>query len=195
MSSSRVPARGLALLLSAALVTGGLGGASATASSVEAPAPVQAAESATRSAQTVDSALQTEPAPEPDPEPIVATVPTMTGEFSVGSTLTADPGTWSPEVTTLTYQWVADGVDIPGATAQTFTLASAQAQQRIEVRVTGATADGRSASATSTTGFRVAIIGTPRISGTMAKGSTVSATVGTWTATSSSLGSVGTSST
>ncbi|MDF1477502.1 hypothetical protein PYV02_00225 [Leifsonia sp. H3M29-4] len=56
----------------------------------------------------------------PTPAPVIAGTPTP------GQTLTAMPGSgWSLTDPTYAYQWKADGVDIPGATARTLELGSA----------------------------------------------------------------------
>jgi hypothetical protein len=67
---------------------------------------------------------------------LVAPTPTISGTLSVGSTLTANPGTWTSG-TTLTYQWYRSGVAITGATAKTYTLVSADQADTMRVRVTG----------------------------------------------------------
>ena len=67
---------------------------------------------------------------------LVAPTPTITGALAVGSTLTANPGTWTSG-TTLTYQWYRSGVAIAGATARTYKLVSADQADTMSVRVTG----------------------------------------------------------
>jgi len=62
--------------------------------------------------------------------------PTITGTPKVDSTLTAHPGTWSPEPT-FGYQWKADGADISGATSSTFNVTAAEVGKAITVTVTG----------------------------------------------------------
>ncbi|ANJ26440.1 beta strand repeat-containing protein [Agromyces aureus] len=111
--------------------------------------------------------------------------PTVTGTTVTGSTLTAVPGVW-PTGTVLTYQWYTGNGDIAGATGKTFTLTAAQQGRLLYVLVTGALPGYEPASARSTgigpsqaDGFTAA---TPTISGTVAVGSTLTATPGTWTA-------------
>jgi hypothetical protein len=70
---------------------------------------------------------------------LVAPTPTVTGTLTVGSTLTANPGTWTSG-TTLTYQWYRSGVAITGATAKTYVLVSADQAGTMSVRVTGSKA-------------------------------------------------------
>lgn len=64
------------------------------------------------------------------------TLPTISGNSLVGSTLTASVSGWDPSAT-FAYSWLADGVPISGATTSTFTLTSDQVGQKISVRVTG----------------------------------------------------------
>lgn len=62
---------------------------------------------------------------------------TISGDARVGSTLTAaDEGSTTPEPTSYTYQWFADGVAIDGATGKMFMLTSAQKGKRITVKLT-----------------------------------------------------------
>ena len=63
--------------------------------------------------------------------------PTITGTKTVGSTLTANPGTWGPAPVTLAYQWYLGSTAITGATAQTYKLVAADKGTAIKVRVTG----------------------------------------------------------
>lgn len=67
---------------------------------------------------------------------LVAPTPTISGTLAVGSTLTANTGTWTTG-TTLTYQWYRSGVAISGATAKTYNLVAADQADTMMVRVTG----------------------------------------------------------
>ena len=51
---------------------------------------------------------------------VLTPVPTITGTPQVGQSLTAVPGTWDDGVD-LTYQWTADGTDVPSATTAAYT--------------------------------------------------------------------------
>ena len=68
---------------------------------------------------------------------LTAPVPAVSGTNTVGSTLTATPGTWGPAPVTLTYQWYRGSTAISGATAQTYKLVAADKGSAIKVRVTG----------------------------------------------------------
>lgn len=73
------------------------------------------------------------------------TPPAVTGTPEVGETLTTTDGTWSVAAT-YTYQWMRDGVAIPGAETSTYALATADDQTDVRCDVT---ADDGSTSATA----------------------------------------------
>ena len=64
--------------------------------------------------------------------------PVIVGTPARGETLTAQVGTWSPEPSSQTLRWLRDGVAIPGATAEDYTLTAADVDTRISVEVRGA---------------------------------------------------------
>ncbi|KRE81540.1 hypothetical protein ASG71_00150 [Arthrobacter sp. Soil763] len=70
------------------------------------------------------------------PEPIVPGTPSIRGSATVGSVLSADPGTWTPN-TTLRYQWYRAGAAIAAAAGSTYTVAPADLGQVLSVVVTG----------------------------------------------------------
>ena len=115
---------------------------------------------------------------------IVAVKPTISGTAKSGSTLTATAGTWKPTGVSLSYQWLANGTAISGATAKTFKLTNTQAGKKISVKVTGKKSGSRSASSTSAQTATVAGVLTskkPTISGTAKSGKTLTASVAAWT--------------
>ena len=70
--------------------------------------------------------------------------PVVTGLRRVGYRLSATPGGWNPDASTLTFAWQWQRVDsqgnardIPGATASTYALTAAEVGQGIRVRATG----------------------------------------------------------
>ena len=66
---------------------------------------------------------------------VSAKIPTISGTRSVGKTLTALPGSWSPAGVRLTYQWYRGSARIDGAIKQTYTLVRADKAKKITVRV------------------------------------------------------------
>lgn len=115
---------------------------------------------------------------------LTAGVPQVSGTPKVGVRLTAAPGPWTPG-TTLAYQWLADGTQVAGAGASTFTPAAAQRGKRITVRVTGRldgyTTTTRTSASTSTVAAGTLRGAVPRISGTPRVGRALKASPGTWT--------------
>lgn len=63
------------------------------------------------------------------------TVPVVSGTPRVGSLLSALPGTWSTAPFRYEYQWLANGVAIPGATASRYRPVAADRGKRLSVRV------------------------------------------------------------
>lgn len=119
-----------------------------------------------------------------------APTPTISGSVTVGSTLTANPGTWVPGASALNYQWLRGGSAISGATAKTYTLSNADSGAQIAVRVTASTSGFLTTSATSATKSVPRVFTAapaPKISGAVGVGSTVTAVTGTWTPTPSSF--------
>ncbi|ONI66219.1 hypothetical protein CSIV_03800 [Microbacterium sp. CSI-V] len=118
--------------------------------------------------------------------------PTFSGAISVGSTLTAATGTWTPTPDTFTYQWNRNGAAILSATAKTFTLSAADVGKKITVTVT-ARKTGYTTTARTSTG-RTAVSGvfsvapTPTFTGSISVGSTLTAATGTWTPTPDAFG-------
>jgi serine protease len=118
--------------------------------------------------------------------PTIAGTPTIAGLASVGHTLTASPGTWTPQGVAFSHQWKRDGTDITGATTANYTVAPADLGAKISVLITGARPFMDSVSATSATTAKV-IAGTitgpvPQITESLGQWNTVTLTVnpGVW---------------
>lgn len=117
---------------------------------------------------------------------IVPGNPTLAGNAVVGSTLTADPGTWSAAPDSFSYQWAANGTVISGATQNRFALTAAQLGATVTVTVTGHFSGRPETSATSapsasiTPGTLTQSPGAPWITGTIAFGQTVTVNSPGW---------------
>ena len=70
------------------------------------------------------------------PGALYSAVPTIRGTLQVGKTLSSGRGIWAAG-TEFTYQWLADGVAIYGATDWQYTLTRAEVGKRMTVTVTG----------------------------------------------------------
>ena len=81
--------------------------------------------------------------------PVNSVLPAITGTAQIGFTLTGSNGTWSNTPTGYSYQWLSNGVNIGGATANTFTLLTAQIGTTITFTVTASNAGGSGTVATS----------------------------------------------
>lgn len=81
--------------------------------------------------------------------PVNLEPPTISGTPQVGKKLTADPGTWDTEGLEFTYQWQANGVDIPGATSASYRVKAADQGAAIAVVVTATAANLPPGTATS----------------------------------------------
>jgi hypothetical protein len=79
-------------------------------------------------------------------------LPTITaagGSFVVGSTLTADAGTWTPSGATFSYQWLSNDTVVQDGPDATYTPTPADDGNTITVKVTASEAGYDSSSATS----------------------------------------------
>lgn len=75
-----------------------------------------------------------------EPADLVVGTPSITGTAKVGSTVTAAPGEWTAG-TAFSFQWLADGQPVDGATSAAFSIPSQLAGRTLSVRVSG-TLDG-----------------------------------------------------
>lgn len=76
-------------------------------------------------------------------KPANTVAPALSGTAEVGETLTVTNGTWTGRPTpAFTRKWLADGVEIVGATGLTHVLTEAEAGATITVEVTGASVAG-----------------------------------------------------
>ena len=117
--------------------------------------------------------------------------PTISGAAQDGSTLTASPGTWTGSLPiSYHYQWQhcdTGGnacVDITSATGTTYALGSTDLGTRLRVVVTASNSVGAVPATSAATSVVVAAppsnTAPPQISGSAVEGSTLHASVGTW---------------
>lgn len=104
--------------------------------------------------------------------------PSFAGDAVVGRRLTASAGTWSHPGATLSYQWLADGRPVVGATAADFVPTTAHAGHAITLEVTAVLPDAdpvvaRAARAALVVHGPARLRGTPRLVGALRVGSTV----------------------
>lgn len=106
-------------------------------------------------------------------------VPTVSGINQVGSTVTANPGTWDDSVTK-TYVWRRNGSVISGATNQSYTLKAEDLSKSMTVVVTGTKAGYVTASQTSLPMTVLPAPEPPQIFGASRVGVILSADPGDW---------------
>lgn len=123
--------------------------------------------------------------------------PSISGSATVGSTVTANPGTWTGSAPiTFQYQWqicAGDGSAchaISGATSQTYKFASSDQGNAARVNVIGSNSDGSSAALSAPTAKIAAAAASgptntvaPSISGDTSAGGTLTANPGSWNGT------------
>lgn len=110
--------------------------------------------------------------------------PTISGEPTVGETLTCHEGSWTGEpAPTFTFQWLVNGTAIPSATGKTFTVGTADRGSTLACRVTGKSSEGEASSLSKgvhVPGIPPEPIEQPFISGTGAVGRTLTCERGIW---------------
>jgi subtilisin family serine protease len=133
----------------------------------------------------VVSAASAPTATVPSARPVNTVRPAIGGTARRGSTLTGTTGTWSGIGNSYAYQWQRDGMNIPGATSLTYTLAVADVGATVRLLVTADNPEGSASQASTPTG---AVAGDgpansvpPTIAGTAQRGATLTASAGTWT--------------
>jgi hypothetical protein len=116
------------------------------------------------------------------PAPATAGVVSWAGTPSVGSLVTAQIAGWA-EGTSVTYQWLRDGVPVAGATSSSFVIPASMLGSSLRVAATGTRTGYTTVSSVSEA--RVVqpatfSASTPRISGTAKVGRTLKVRVGSW---------------
>lgn len=119
--------------------------------------------------------------------PVNTVVPTASGsDLTLGGVLTCVEGTWSPTADTYTYTWRRNGAPISLATSRTYAITAADQGTMVSCVVVGINEDGSSLDVASAERSVPAAAGAPsstalpQITGTVAVGSTVTCTDGTW---------------
>ena len=110
--------------------------------------------------------------------------PVIEGTPKVGAPVTAAPGTWTPAAS-YTYQWLADGAAIPGATAAQYVPTAAQRGKRLTLQVTAsrkgyASGTARKAAAADVVVGDFANSEAPTVSGVAEVDQVLTATAGSW---------------
>jgi len=120
------------------------------------------------------------------------TAPVVTGEWTVGMTISASTGSWSTSGT-YTYLWQSSSnnsswTDIASATSSTFALTSSEASKYVRVQVINTSSAGSGIAYSASRSKVGAPYNTtaPAISGTVKIGSTQTVTTGTWSNTPTS---------
>jgi hypothetical protein len=119
--------------------------------------------------------------------PVNSVAPVASGGVTVGSVLSVTTGTWSNSPTGYTYQWTRDAVNIASATANTYTLVTADIGAMISCTVTAVNADGSNIAYSNSLGPVTAVPVAPSntlapvASGGLSVNSVLSVTNGTWT--------------
>jgi Purple acid Phosphatase, N-terminal domain/Calcineurin-like phosphoesterase len=109
---------------------------------------------------------------------IQAGEPKIVGSPTVGNTVTADPGRWSPRSARLSYQWLRADLPIAGATSSRYTLTADDLGQQLQVQVTGMIPGNVTDTATSASVVGVAAPPAPHLvtmSGKLAVGGSLAA--------------------
>jgi len=112
---------------------------------------------------------------------VPATAPSIVGTPLVGTTLSANPGQWSPTPDSLSYQWFLAGKQV--STATKYKVPSKSEGKLITLTVTAKKAGLNTVSATAPAKpvlRKFSKSSTPKISGTVKVGSTLTAKPGSW---------------
>ncbi|WP_152666836.1 fibronectin type III domain-containing protein [Arthrobacter sp. YC-RL1] len=115
---------------------------------------------------------------------VKSSIPRVLGAPTVGHSLTAVPGSWGPDGVELSYQWAANGINIGGATQNTFPLTPDLVGKNITVTVTGRLNGYAMTSKTSVATGKVAAgalsAAIPKATGTPTVGHSLTAVPGSW---------------
>ena len=68
--------------------------------------------------------------------PVSTVLPSASGNAAVGGTLTCDPGSFTPEGTSIAFQWLRSGAALAGATGASYVVTEADRNATLACRVT-----------------------------------------------------------
>ena len=130
--------------------------------------------------------------------PVNTASPTISGTAKVGSTLTANDGTWSNSPTSFSYQWqrcASDGRgcgDITSATSKSYSPVTGDVGHALRVVVTATNADGHASATSGATDPVNSANGPsnsvrPAVSGSAVIGGSLTVSNGTWSPTPTSF--------
>lgn len=117
--------------------------------------------------------------------PTATTAPSVTGPAKVGSTLTANPGTWDTTGLTYSYQWLRGTAPIVGATSATYKTTVEDLDKAVSVQVVAKKAGVPDGTATSSTvtiakGAAPTTLSPPLVTGEPEVGGTLAVSDGRW---------------
>ena len=120
--------------------------------------------------------------------PVNAALPTVSGTLRQGQTVTASIGTWTPAGTSYAYQWQrytsGQWVNVSGKTSPSYVLESSDLGTEVRVQITATNAYGYtyawSAPAGPVLSGAPLNVTVPTVTGTAARGATLTAGLGTW---------------
>jgi hypothetical protein len=70
------------------------------------------------------------------PAPTIGTRPVVSGDARIGEQLTVDPGSWTPDDVSFTYQWFRDGEPMEGAADSQYWVRATDAGSELTAQVT-----------------------------------------------------------
>lgn len=119
--------------------------------------------------------------------------PTIRGSATVGEALTASVAGWTPEASSVRFEWFSSGSSTPLGSGQSYTVTTKDIGETITVRVTGSRTGfqsktvSSSATAAVTAGTPFSSSPVPTLAGLAVVGETLTANLGTWNPTPTSV--------
>jgi Concanavalin A-like lectin/glucanases superfamily/Domain of unknown function (DUF2341) len=114
----------------------------------------------------------------------MTTAPSVSGTKQVGDTVTAGSGSWSPALTSVTYEWLLGGAPISGATGSSYKITAADAGKQLSVQVTVSASDYAPTTARSPAGQvadgKLSVVAKPAVTGKHKVGAKLTVGAGKW---------------